>query len=136
MLPLLLLLALVEFKSFPVMMETEQFSVRVNNAEATRDRRYVLVHAFLKPHKGVQGDKLAVDWQSLFSLVNGKGEELRPSGDCGVDTGTGMHITMGSFALAARGETRILVYFNVHPDDFPLRLKLSDERLGPVIPRR
>lgn len=129
----LLALALaLTFARFPVTLDDDpDMFIRVNNAEATREHRNLLVHAFLKPRPNKK--VTAVEWQNLFSLVNAAGEELRPSGDCGVDTGTGMHITMGNFPLAERGETRIMVYFNLGPADFPVRLKLRDERLSPPI---
>jgi hypothetical protein len=110
-------------RHFPLNFRWEGIDVRVPNGEITPDQRTILVHAFLTSPQSVN----SVSWQTLFTLVNRKGEELRPSSDCGVDSGNGMVITMGSFPLPAEREVRLLIYFPIHADELPVHLRLPDD---------
>ncbi len=96
--------------------------VKCQNMEVTRDKRYALVHAFVR---STSGKKERCSWQGWFTVVTAKGEELRCSPDCGVDSGTGQHITMGEFEVD-RKPSRLLIYFNLAPDETPVRLKFED----------
>ena len=116
---------------FPLDFRWEGMRCRVPNGEITPDQRTVLVHAFLSCPQAVK----AVPWQNLFTLVNCRGEELRPSGDCGVDSGTGLAITTGSFPLAGGREVRLLIYFSIHPDELPVRLLLPDGSRTVIVER-
>lgn len=103
--------------------------VRFQNAEVTSDRRNLLVHVLVR-NPGHQVER--VFWQDWFTLVNARGEALRPPTDAGVDQGQGLVRTLGSWELPAGGKARMLIYFPLSSGDLPARLRLTDEReLGP-----
>lgn len=96
--------------------------VKCQNMEVTRDKRYALVHAFAR---SLSGKKERASWQGWFTLITAKGEELRCSPDCGVDSGTGQHITMGEFEVE-RKPSKLLIYFNLASGELPVRLLFGD----------
>lgn len=125
----LLLLCLFLPVRAEVRLPVEGLDVRFQNAEVTSDQRNFLVHVLIRnPGKEVQ----RVYWQDYFTLVNARGEALRPPTDGGVDQGQGLVRTFGSWELAPGGKARMLIYFPLVPGDLPVKLRLSDEReLGP-----
>lgn len=106
----------------PYTFRVEDLEIRVPNLEVTRDQRYVLVHAFVR---SLSGKKQRVAWQGFFTVLTAQGESLRPSPDCGVDSGTGLHITMGEFEVD-RKPSRMLVYFPLARGELPVRLEFPD----------
>jgi hypothetical protein len=97
--------------------------VEVVGAEVTPDKRNFLVHAVVTETSGAAA---RVSWQRFFQVLTGKGQTLRPPTDAGVDRGGGLTRTLGSFEIQPREKLRMLIYFPVYPEEFPLRLRCLD----------
>jgi len=106
----------------PYTFKAGAIEVKCQNMEVTRDKRYALVHAYAR---SLSGKKERCSWQDWFTVVTAKGEELRCSPDCGVDSGTGQHITMGEFEVDKK-PSRLLIYFNLAEGELPVRLRFED----------
>ena len=120
--------------SFPWTFKRDGLKFRVSNVEVTSTNANVLVHLFVLRDTDKAPKELS--WQSLFELETKSGQLLSCSSDCGVDSGNGLQISMGTVPLRDRWETRFMIYFNVNAADFPVRVHLPDETLTTWIPKR
>lgn len=114
---------------FPWTMNQDHLQFKVPNVEVSQGGRNVLIHLFVERLNDKAAKELS--WQSLFELQTKAGQSLRCSNDCGVDNGHGMQITTGMCPLPGR-ETRLLIYFNTSPSDFPVQIIFPDESRAAV----
>ena len=108
---------------FPYTYTEDGVEIRVPNLEVTPDRRNVLVHAYLTNNNAQPS---SIYWQHYFTVINSKGESVRPASDCGEDFGNGLVHTMGIFSIPAGKKVRVMIYFPIEPDEVPIRLQFSD----------
>ena len=114
---------------FPWKMSQDHLQFKVPNVEVSQGGHNLLIHLFVERLNDKAAKELS--WQSLFELQTQAGQSLRCSNDCGVDNGHGMQITTGMCPLPGR-ETRLLIYFNTSPSDFPVQIIFPDESRAAV----
>jgi hypothetical protein len=108
---------------FPYDFVEEGVRVHVPNIEVTRDDRNVLVHCSMT---NPSGQSLSVDWQHFFTVINSKGDSVRPASDCEEDWGNGFVLTMGSFSIKPGKTVQLLIYFPIEPSEVPIQMQFAD----------
>lgn len=108
-------------------------SVEVRNVEVGRENAHFLVHCLIKN----PGREVAeVDWRRMFRLHLADGRTMTSNYDALVDRGGGLTRTTGPFPVEPGRRYQLSVPFLLYPEDFPVRLEIEGEGLGPEVRAR
>lgn len=107
--------------------------IEVRNVEVGRDNAHFLVHSLVRN----RGREVAeVDWRRLFLLHLADGRTMTTNYDALVDRGGGLTRTTGPFPVEPGRRYQLTVPFLLYPEDFPVRLEIEGQGVGPPVRAR